>query len=429
MVLEPAHTDFEVGDLIPGPELYPDADFPADMMCEIETEGPTCWTESPAPEIALVPAVEVTPDEDLPENLICEVQEGEAPSCWVEPEPLVAPTEPEEPTNTVSPQPEPESEPEAVTTEPETGTQPATEPEPEPAPESETEQPLYQVGDVVPAQELYPDEDLPENLVCEIMADGHPSCWAEPEETEDTETVAAYSEADWVPPTAGMIPTPAPACSDDRSTWDETCTPPSQWSEGEFSIGERTYETPRLTTRVLDFYLVCQSTPDAPCYWLIGLMSWPLDYLGARPSCVHGEYLDRLAAGASTALYVGEVQDRHGWHNCATVIDPLVGDPPTAGDDVGRRLSDTGLSLAERCRAVLPEDVTLETSYGGIRSDGTRRDPIRFTPGHAGCDEWADWVEYGNSPLPDCFRSSQLAEEWMEHHYSVHEGYIGGGTC
>ena len=58
----------------------------------------------------------------------------------------------------------------------------------------------------------------------------------------------------------------------------------------------------------------------------MGMMKWPLDYLDARPTCVLNEYLDRVEEFARTGSAIGAVQDRHGWHNCATVIDPLVGE-------------------------------------------------------------------------------------------------------
>ena len=341
-----------------------------------------------------------------------------------EPEPeetptTTAPPEPEEPTTTSAPsQPEPEPE------EPTTSTTP---PEPESDPESEEPttttappepEPEYAVGDVVAASELYPDQDLPSNLFCEIQADSGPLCWTEPTE------LANPSNEGWVPPEAGMVPEPYSECSsDDPSTWDQTCTPPSSWEWGEFTIGSRVDETPRLSAVVLNFLLGCKATLYAPCNWLLGLMQRPLDYLGARPTCVLREYLDRVDVFARTGNAVGDAQNQYGWHNCATVIDPLVGELPEHGNDVGLRLSDTGLSLAERCRAVLPEDIMLETGYK-LNGDP----PTRFESGHAGCDAWASYVEGKSqmSYMPDCFRSARLAYEWMEHHYGAHEAYFGG---
>ena len=223
---------------------------------------------------------------------------------------------------------------------------------------------------------------------------------------------------------------PLPLCSENESTWDESCTPPSSWDWGEFEVGRRSYEKPRLTEQVLDFYGACVSW-NAPCDWIMGLMKWPLDYLGAHPICVvDNEYAERVRIFIRTGSTIGAAQNQHGWHNCSSVIDPMVIQPPDdRGNDVGYRLSDTGLSLADRCRAVLPEDVVLETRYGNTLSDGTARPPTRFEPGHAGCDDWAEYVEgrieLRLSYMPDCVRSARLAQEWMEHHYGVHERYYG----
>ena len=443
----------------------------------------------------IVAASEFFPEDELPDDLLCEIQEDTALSCWIVPEPLVAPattttvpeettaptttattttvpeettaptttatttTVPEETTaptttattttvpeeTTAPPTTVPEEEPPATpTTAPEettappttvpeeTTAPPTTVPEETTAPpttvpeETEDEPEPLAVGDVVPASELFPDDNPPDDLVCEIQTDGQPTCWTEPEDDPQNDDV-------WVPPVAGMVPEPLPECPDDTTTWNETCTPPSSWEEGEFEPGRLIYEMPRPTMEVLSFYEACSSTPNAPCAWLLGLMKWSLDYLGVRQSCVQGEYLDRVLAFARTGSAVGTVQNQHGWHNCATVIDPLVGQTPTTGDDVGLRLSDTGLTMADRCRAVLPEDVTLETRYGPTLSDGTARQPTRFAPGHAGCDEWANYIERRivrtvADKYPDCYRSARLAEEWMEHHHGVHERYYGP-TC
>ena len=380
-------------------------------MCEIQADtGPTCWTE-PEPLVDPTPSTTIPAETAAPTTTTTIPVETPAPTTTT-----TIPVETPAPTTTTT---IPVETPAPTTT---TTVPVETDEEPEP----EDDEPQYAVGDVVPASELYPDEELPDNLICLIQADGHPTCWTETEDNPELEN--------WVPPQAGMVPDPYPECASDRSTWDQTCIPPSSWDYGEFEPGFRVNETPRATPAVLAFYEECSSIPDAPCDWLLGLMKWPLDYMGARPACVHGEYLERVRSFARTGSAVGEVQNRYGWHNCSTVIDPLVGQLPTeTANDVGYRLSDTGLSLAERCRTVLPEDVMLETFYGGRLSDGTRRPPIRFNPGHAGCDEWAEWVnaviDKRVSYMPDCYRSARLAEEWAEHHYNVHELYIGGFNC
>ena len=234
----------------------------------------------------------------------------------------------------------------------------------------------------------------------------------------------------WVPPEAGMVPVPFPECSDDRSTWDEHCTPPPNWNYGEFRDGSPTYEPPRQTPIVVSFTNGCWTWDAAPCTWWLGLMKTALDYLGAHPSCVDYAYSERARDFIRNPNgTLGEIVERHGWHNCATVIDPLVRQPPDGRvNDIGYRLSDTGISLADQCRAVLPEDVMLEGFAGPLRDDGTFIPATRFAAGHAGCDDWAEWAETRTmmSQMPGCFRADVLAEEWMEHHHGVHERYLNG---
>lgn len=207
----------------------------------------------------------------------------------------------------------------------------------------------------------------------------------------------------WVPPTAGMTPadlTAFPECDSDPDTWLRgDCVPPNSWDHmciegsvfdgsplrcdppngwerlsqyqpgmGYFILGDRVDETPRLSGTVLQFQAACRSQQNVSCWWLLSLMKWSLDYMGARPSCILGEYLARVDAAAERDEIVGLIQDRFGWHNCATVIDPLVGDTPASGNDVRNRLSDTpGITFADRCRAVLPVGTVLDTGY---RLDG-----------------------------------------------------------
>ena len=235
----------------------------------------------------------------------------------------------------------------------------------------------------------------------------------------------------WVPPEAGMVPVPFPECSDDPATWDENCTPPPNWDAGQFRFDYRSDATPRQTPIVVEFTNNCLSWGVVSCEWLLSIMAWPLNYLGAHPSCVDYEYSERLrAAIRDRNNIVGAIQDTHGWHNCVTVIDPLVRQPPDGRvNDIGYRLSDTGISMADRCRAVLPEDVALETNWGVTLTDGTEQPPVRYAPGHAGCDDWAAWVELvvahpTIAPYANCRRSFALAQEWMEHHHGVHERYF-----
>ena len=192
----------------------------------------------------------------------------------------------------------------------------------------------------------------------------------------------------------------------------------------------------RVTNEVAEFYNWCRSQTRASfCSHMLGLMKWPLDYMGANPKCVLSEYRLRvtkiLADGADNSSYGRE---DHSWHNCVTAVDPAVGDlSPDRLNDVGARLSDTGLTLAQRCRAVLPDDIELEIS-GGSTWDAdwntVEYPPQRLEPGHAGCDAWAEFVETGPSWRfsPGCISARKLAQEWMEHHHGMPESY-GGHRC
>ena len=239
-------------------------------------------------------------------------------------------------------------------------------------------------------------------------------------------------------PQAGMIPREHPywdypTCPP-GPPWASDCYPPTEWETpqdvsdcfapypdlgvGGICASGPTDETPRWTTDVIRWTSWCFNQPRGNCTWLLYEMKWALDYLGAHPWCVLNEYQDR--ADAYGAGYRGtNVQDRHGWHNCATVIDPLVTDPPAGrSNDAGLLLSET-VPLAEQCRAVLPADVELETRTRLFTDEPDQR----FG---SDCDAWADWVE--NRPKGrdrrECDRSARLAEEWMEHHHATPERYF-----
>ena len=219
----------------------------------------------------------------------------------------------------------------------------------------------------------------------------------------------------WTPPRAGDVPTVHPD------------TPPTSWQRGDYEPGVRPFE--RLRTTGPDRAQVAEWIDwmggDSASYtqWLIIAMKPALDYLGADPDCVIPQYYDRRITSEEVTPpnqpEPGHLRDLHGWHNCVTVIDPYITGierPEDRENDIGLRLSDTaGVTLAQRCRAVLPEDIQLERYVGATKS----YEP--FQPGHAGCDEWAQWAEshywFVNGGYPDCFRSARLAEEWMQHHH------------
>ena len=78
----------------------------------------------------------------------------------------------------------------------------------------------------------------------------------------------------------------------------------------------------------------------------------------------------------------------------------------------GRLLSEHGLSLAERCRAVLPADVKLEF-YELVGLTYELRDDVS-------CDVWGAYVEGGGVLYEEeCDKSAHLAREWLEHHIGM----------
>ena len=216
--------------------------------------------------------------------------------------------------------------------------------------------------------------------------------------------------------------------------WPSDCYPPSEWEVsqnlsdcvrsaypdegvGGICAGRRAGETPRWTRDVARWTSWCFDQPRGNCPWLLHEMKWALDFLGAHPWCVLNEYQDRADAYGAGARGTS-VKNRHGWHHCATVIDPLAASTrPGQTNDAGLLLSDE-TTLAEQCRIVLPADVQLES-----RVRRRSEQPARF--GNA-CDAWAEWVQTRSSAEDwrDCDRSARLAEEWMEHHYATPERYF-----
>lgn len=246
-------------------------------------------------------------------------------------------------------------------------------------------------------------------------------------------------------PQAGMIPRENPYWDYPNCApgppWPSDCYPPSEWEVpqdpsdcgvsgrtfrphlgvGGICAGSRADERPRWTSDVARWTSWCFDQPRGNCTWLLFEMKWALDYLGAHPWCVLNEYQDRADAyGAGRRG--NAVRNGHGWHNCATVIDPLARDAaPGRTNDAGLLLSDT-VSLAEQCRVVLPPDVELET-----RTRRFSEEPERFGND---CDAWAQWVRERPKAWDwrDCDRSARIAEEWMEHHHATPEQYFNV-TC
>ena len=151
-------------------------------------------------------------------------------------------------------------------------------------------------------------------------------------------------------------------------------------------------------------------------------MTWALDYLGANENCVINIYYGRVQEerqGISSDDHRVRLINEYGWHRCATVIDPVQPD--------GRLLSEHGLSMAERCRAVLPTGVKLEYKDNPRLIDGVI---VYEHHENVSCDEWGAYVE-GRGVLgqEDCDASARLSEEWLEHYINMPERFSGRLTC
>ena len=251
-------------------------------------------------------------------------------------------------------------------------------------------------------------------------------------------------------PVAGMVPRNEPywdyPMCQSGPPWPSDCFPPSEWeipqdlSEcfvapvPEAGVGgicasrrpddsDGHQELPRQIQEVIDYIDWCEPMRSPlSCGYTLFQMKWSLDYLGAHPWCVLQQYYDRINAHVARRNggpgNINQFKNNHGWHKCATVIDPILPTDPTAPDSTWVRLSETGISLAEQCRIVLPADIELETT-----TDKTDQNPEEFG---SDCDAWAEYIEnvgYARK-WRVCNRSARLAEEWMEHHYATPEFYF-----
>ena len=237
-------------------------------------------------------------------------------------------------------------------------------------------------------------------------------------------------------PTIGMIPRELPYwdhpnCASTLPV-DLMCYPSSEWErpsdfegcsspslDGRVCASSRPEEIPGPTLDTFRWVSWCYDQPSTPCRWLMFEMKWALDFLGAHPWCVLNEYTQRANIYASPQRPPRNIRDLYGWHRCATVIDPIVGTPdPGRSNDVGVLLSHSGISLAEQCRRVLPEDVQMESKVRRLSEEVQRFG--------SDCDAWAAWVDdrIGADAFRVCDRSARLAEEWMEHHYLIPERYF-----
>ena len=286
----------------------------------------------------------------------------------------------------------------------------------------------YQPGDVVNMAELLPDEGYPSDFVCEALENGEfvddngqQNCWR-------TEIIGESDLSQYQP---GDVVNMAELLPDEGYPSDFVCealengefvddngqqncwrteTQPPSWERGtDDPDSGHPDDSPRETAEVIEWIDWCYSNygGNKGCEWMLFHMVWALDYLGAESACVLDNYRERIQRGnnpdVAERYHDGSLVGRLGWHKCASVINPIQAD--------GRPLSEHGLTMAERCRAVLPDDVELETGY--------RRDEIRR---NASCNEWGAWVESIRSGASrDCVNSARLAEEWLEHHIGMPE--------
>lgn len=187
-------------------------------------------------------------------------------------------------------------------------------------------------------------------------------------------------------------------------------TQPPSWVRGTDDGRGRPDDAPRRSPLMRAWLDWC-GTEWRGCERLQLSMVWALDYLGANPQCVvqHYEWRAHHASrpGVSDGWNNYRLRNQFGWHKCATVIDPI--------QPNGRLLSDRGLSVAERCRAVLPADVKLEEDTS-VANRGVFRHWMT-------CDEWGAWVEDLRTGAADCENSARLAEEWMEHFHAMPENF------
>lgn len=247
----------------------------------------------------------------------------------------------------------------------------------------------------------------------------------DPEQTTTTTTTVAA--------TTTTLPIPeGPRAGDIPVVHLDTPTPP--WELGTVSPHDgcpNAGQMPRMVEPIqawLDWYGDYRYTR-----YLLCNMAWALDYLDADTWCVVDQYYERFDDLDGADFDLNNVPplwltEAHGWHQCPTVIDPL---GEYSRGSYYTLLSDTGMSLADRCRTVLPEDIQLERDWfydieddsEAFILDNDPDAPERFASGHAGCDEWAEYVQTFKVDYPSCHESSKLAEEWMEHYRGVPENY------
>ena len=335
---------------------------------------PTTTAPEPAPTTA-VPAPEPAPTTAVPEP-------EPAPTTAV-PEPTTAVPEPEPAPTTAVPEPEPEP---TTTTVPEPEPEPTTTTVPEPEPEPTTT--------TVPEPELATTTTVPEPELATTTTVPEPEPTLDPVEAQ----IAAWEDlrdqvqegAVWTEPDAARPPV-------------HPETPEPSWDAGTWVPRTHPDDRPRRSENVQLWVDWCGDYSG--CDWLLAQMTWAIDYLAADEVCVVEVYAERARQEASN--YRESLPGEYGWHQCASVIDPRQPD--------GTLLSEQpGITIADRCRAVLPADIGLEYNEGGRRD--ARRDGLS-------CDEWGAWAESRRTGYETCDHSALLAKEWLEHYIGMPESY------
>ncbi|MCY4666315.1 MAG: hypothetical protein OXC00_16810, partial [Acidimicrobiaceae bacterium] len=221
----------------------------------------------------------------------------------------------------------------------------------------------------------------------------------------------------WVPPTVGAVPELVPLCAEGAPERDPDCRPRPEWLRGDGSInfGKYPYDQPRESAQVAAWRGWCLGLDRTGwCEYLLSEAHQALDYLGANTECVIDAYTERLKYLLARGSGADEdyAREAFSWIRCATVIDPIV--------EAGHLLSETpGMTLAERCRAVLTDphpDIELES---GWFANG---DPPKYRVGQD-CDAWAAEKETINQSFAKCHAASSLAQQWMEHVHGQPERY------
>ena len=229
-----------------------------------------------------------------------------------------------------------------------------------------------------------------------VRADAYVQAATDPEEPESLWQAIELDVA-WVEPYAGHVPEVHPD------------TPTTSWERGTHRPGSRPDDVPRRSAHVQAWLNWCGDWHG--CNPLAFQMLWALDYLGAHPACVVQQYEWRAYYGSQPGVTDGYnntgLRERFGWHRCSTVIDPI---QPNGH----RLLSEQGLTMAERCRAMLPADAELDARISDL-SNPRRGELIEGLD----CDEWGSQIEGRHVSYPDCDRSARLAEEWLEHHIGM----------